>query len=101
MCPRKDIDVITAKKFTIITEHGSHQAHPRKPGDSAEIDCSFSAPRTLDYAAVRHTDRQDVARSHQVIWNRAGVGQDADGMGAVSGTDAGANSVCGVHGDGE
>jgi hypothetical protein len=37
----------------------------------------------------------------KVIWHRSGIGQQADGVGAIGGADAGGDALGGIDGDSE
>ncbi len=70
-------------------------------GEGCEVDGGFGVSGAAEDAAGHGLEREDVAGLDEGVGFRGGIGEEADGVGAVCGGDAGGDALCGIDGDGE
>ena len=104
---------LEAMLFLIIAEladagHGAVLAHDFtdcadgwESGEGGEVDGGFGVAGAAEDTAGHGLEREDVAGFHQVLGVSCGIGEEADGEGAVGGGDAGGDALGGVHGNSE
>lgn len=85
----------------ILVENFAEHAGGGQAGEDGEVDGRLGVAGALQDAARSGAEGKDVARLDQLVGGRVRVADDADGGAAVSGTDAGGDSLGGIDGDGE
>lgn len=93
-----------------LTGHGAVVVHDfdddgggLETGEATEVDAALGLAGADEDAAIAGAEWADVAGAHQVVGLGMGIGEDANGGGAVGGGDAGggAEAAVGIDGDGE
>jgi len=85
----------------ILVHDFADHAGGGEAGHAREVDGGFGMPGASEDAVVHGLQGEDVAGLDEGGGSGCRVGEEADGAGAVGGGDAGADSVGGIHRDGE
>lgn len=68
-------------------------------GQASQVDGGFGMSGALENAAIFGPQREDVARLDKVFGDSGGIGQDANGLGAICGANSGGDALGGVDAD--
>jgi hypothetical protein len=80
-----------------FANHGSF----RQSGEAGEVQCRLGVAGAAKHAIGHRPQREYVSRADEGVGMDTGIGEHADRQGAVSGGDAGGDSLGRVHADGE
>ena len=84
----------------VLHDFAAH-AHWFHAGNAQEVHRAFGVAGAADDAALHRAQREAVSGLHKVIQRAAGVGQFDGGDGALESTDAGGDTLLGIHAHGE
>ena len=80
-----------------FTNHGGF----RQSGEAGEVEGRFGVAGPAQHAIRNRAERKNVARPDKGVGVGTRIGEQADGVGAVGGGDAGGDAMGGIDADGE